>query len=102
MSTIHVHNLDTPNYRYERKFILSRIDQFKAESFIHHNLAMFSEVFQKREVNNIYLDSLSLSNYSDNLIGNSPRKKIRIRWYGKKSSLIKHPILEFKIKKGLL
>ncbi len=63
---------------------------------------MFSEIFYERRVNNIYLDSIDLKNYKENLAGISQRIKIRIRWYGKVFGIIKNPVLELKIKNNEL
>ena len=93
---------DGLNYRYERKFLISGLNSYEVESNINLHPAMFSEIFQKRSVNNIYFDSPELNNYFDNIDGNSRRKKIRIRWYDKLFGEIEKPILEIKIKNGLL
>ncbi len=61
---------------------------------------MFSESFVSRHVNSLYLDTLNLNNYNDAVLGNNNRIKIRIRWYGELTGLIKKPMLEIKIKKS--
>jgi SPX domain protein involved in polyphosphate accumulation len=66
------------------------------------NSAKFSPVFITRKINNIYLDTLDLSSYYDNIEGNNFRKKIRIRWYGKLFGKIEKPVLEYKLKNGLM
>ena len=63
---------------------------------------MFSEIFSKRFVNNIYFDSIDLKNYHDNVDGSTYRKKVRIRWYGDLFGTIEKPVLEIKTKNGLL
>jgi len=93
---------DELDYRYERKFFVSGVDSLTAESFVNLHPAVFSRIFHKRTVNNIYFDTLELNNYFDNVNGNSRRKKIRIRWYGELFGKIKNPTLEIKIKNGLL
>ena len=84
------------DYRYERKFVTKAKD-FEIEHFIKHNKAIFSEAFEERRVNNLYLDDIELKSYQDNINGNLERVKIRIRWYGSLFGPIK-PILEIKIK----
>lgn len=64
--------------------------------------ACFSEIFHQRTVNNIYFDSYGLTHYYDNIEGSPERIKVRIRWYGDTFGKIEKPVLEFKIKKGLL
>ncbi|MBC8227285.1 MAG: polyphosphate polymerase domain-containing protein [Gammaproteobacteria bacterium] len=90
------------NYRYERKFHLTSLSFDSIEHIVSLHPAAFSEVFEERSVNNIYFDTNSLANYFDNLDGVAKRKKTRIRWYGGLFGLIKDPILEFKIKYGLV
>ena len=91
------------NFRYERKFTVPDEFSLKAiEKFIKRNKALFREVFELRQVNNIYFDTAAYNHYLDNVLGVSDRKKIRIRWYGATFGEIKKPVLEIKIKKGLV
>ena len=93
----------TNNFRYERKFTVP--DQYsikQVEKSIKSNSFLFKEVYNLRQVNNIYFDTLGYRDYLDNVLGVSDRKKIRIRWYGEKFGKIHHPVLEVKIKKGLV
>jgi hypothetical protein len=91
---------ESKKLRYERKFITTELNSKEIESLIKANSAIFKEIFYKRKINNIYLDSLDLKSYQENIAGVSERLKIRIRWYGPKFGLIKKPILELKMKKG--
>ncbi|SDR75185.1 VTC domain-containing protein [Formosa sp. Hel1_31_208] len=91
------------NYRFERKFTVPK--DFKLdhiERFVKNNSFLFREVFHERQVNNIYFDTAAYNDYFDNVLGVSDRKKIRIRWYGNTFGEIKKPVLEVKIKKGLV
>ncbi len=91
------------NYRYERKFTVP--DGYKTsaiEATIKKNSYLFREVYYLRQVNNIYFDTAGYNYYFDNVLGVSDRKKIRIRWYGDMLGEIKKPVLEIKIKKGLV
>lgn len=91
------------NYRYERKFTVPDNFSLKTiEQSIKHNKGLFREAFHLRKVNNIYFDTAAYNDYFDNILGVSDRKKIRIRWYGETFGRIKSPILEIKIKKGLI
>jgi len=90
------------NGRYERKFAVSGLTQPEIESVIRHHPALFSEIFCERYVNNIYFDSFDMNNYHDNRAGIKDRIKIRIRWYGERFDAVEKPVLELKIKKGLL
>jgi hypothetical protein len=53
-------------------------------------------------VNNIYLDSFGLRDYYDHVNGIANRTKTRIRWYGQFGAHIERPVLERKIKQGLI
>lgn len=91
------------NFRYERKFTVPTSFTFKTiEQYIKRNSFLFREVFYKRKVNNIYFDTEGYNDYFDNVLGVSERKKIRIRWYGDTFGEIKKPVLEIKIKKGIV
>ena len=93
----------THNYRYERKFTVPDSYSFKEiELYIKKNKNLFREVFHERQVNNIYFDTEGYNDYLDNVLGVSDRKKIRIRWYGDTFGKIEKPVLEIKIKKGLV
>jgi hypothetical protein len=98
------HSIDKQhNFRYERKFTVPNHFSLKTvEQFIKNNKALFREVFHVRQVNNIYFDTSGYNDYFDNVLGVSDRKKIRIRWYGDTLGEIKKPILEIKIKKGIV
>jgi len=89
-------------YRYERKYFVDQLDARQAIALIKHHPAMFSELFPPRYINNIYFDSPLLSNYYDNVDGGPERKKARIRWYHDLFRQVEDPILELKIKKGLM
>ena len=90
------------NYRYERKFFISDCSYQEVESMVRLHPAMFSEIFHRRLVNNIYFDTLELQNFVDNIDGSAERLKVRIRWYGEIYDKIEKPVLELKFKKGLV
>ncbi len=95
-------NIKTSDYRYERKFFITELSKYETEGIVKINPAAFTEIYYKRFVNNIYFDSFNYNNFRDNVEGATDRIKIRIRWYGGLFGYIKHPVLEIKIKKGLL
>ncbi len=106
-----IHRSDTFNlmqegryseYRFERKFVSSQLDEHGFEHIIRHHPAFFSEIYWERQVNNIYFDTPALRYFYDNVVGKSERRKVRIRWYGKAEGIIEQPVLEFKIKSGTL
>jgi hypothetical protein len=90
------------SYRYERKFLITELDEAQVRSILSCHKAMFREVYPPRYVNNIYLDTLVMRNYDDNLIGVAERMKVRVRWYHELFGNIAEPILEFKMKQGLV
>ena len=89
-------------YRYERKFNLSELTKYEVECMIKLHPAIFLEIYEERFVNNLYLDSFDRRNYLESVDGVKNRVKIRIRWYGKLFGLIQEPVLEFKIKDGVV
>ncbi|HET6226134.1 MAG TPA: VTC domain-containing protein [Bacteroidia bacterium] len=88
--------------RYERKFLITDYKHQDIEQLIKFHPACFSEIFHLRTVNNIYFDSFGMNHYYDNIEGSADRVKVRIRWYGALKGNIQQPVLEYKIKKGLL
>ncbi len=88
--------------RYERKFLITDYSHADVEQMIKFHPACFSEIFYRRTVNNIYFDTNGLTHYYDNVEGSPERLKVRIRWYGPIFGKIEKPVLEFKIKNGLL
>lgn len=90
------------NFRYERKFFIPTMDSYGVENILKQNHAFFREIFETRFINNIYFDSLTKKSFFDNVDGVADRTKYRIRWYGELFGFIENPILEVKIKKGLL
>lgn len=86
--------------RYERKFFTGCLLNEEIEGAIKLHPAVFSEIYRERRVNNIYLDSLGMKNYFDNIAGAENRVKVRVRWYGNTFGFIRNPALELKIKRG--
>lgn len=88
--------------RYERKFLIVDYSFADVEQIIKFHPSRFTEIFHQRNVNNIYFDTLGMNAYYDNVEGEKNRTKVRIRWYGDTFGIINHPVLEYKIKQGLL
>jgi SPX domain protein involved in polyphosphate accumulation len=88
--------------RYERKFLITDHSYLDVEQILKFHPACFTEIFHQRIVNNIYFDTLGFENFYDNVEGSAERLKVRIRWYGGLFGEIQKPVLEYKIKKGLL
>lgn len=92
----------TREYRYERKFFVSGKTAREIEEELRFHPACLKEIYHERWVNNIYFDTLGFNNYYDNVEGDMERWKARIRWYGELFAEVTRPVLEFKIKKGLM
>ena len=90
------------SYRYERKFLLTRMDAAQVHLILRRHPKMFYQPYPPRYVNNMYLDTVEFDNYGDNLAGATERKKVRIRWYHNLFRWVDDPVLEFKIKSGLV
>ena len=88
-------------YRFERKFVFPHED---VEDFIETKVLLnsycFSEIFERRQVNNIYFDYPELHFYKQNVEGDGERKKYRLRWYGDTFEQVNKPSLEIKKKFG--
>jgi SPX domain protein involved in polyphosphate accumulation len=90
------------DFRYERKFLVYRMDAHQVRALVKCHPAMFYEPYPPRVVNNLYLDTVGMENYLDNVSGVGERRKVRVRWYGELFGDIGRPQLEFKIKNGLV
>lgn len=86
--------------RYERKFVVDSLSKYQVESLVLVHKALFRPIHLPRQINNIYFDTHNFTFYSDNVIGKSSRKKVRIRWYGETFALTQKPVLEYKLKTG--
>jgi len=98
--------MDTPQpareYRYERKFLIEQLDAARVRAIVKLHPALFSEAYPPRYVNNLYMDTGELAGYWDNLAGAGDRVKVRVRWYGDLFGYLAEPVLEYKIKRGLV
>ncbi len=89
-------------FRYERKFLVDLLDEHQVKGLIKRHPSMFFEPYPPRFVNNFYFDTADMQNYHDNVDGSADRRKVRIRWYGDLMGHIEKPVLELKIKRGLV
>lgn len=89
-------------FRYERKFAMQDLSRHELEAMVRLHPAAFSEIYHHRCVNNIYLDWLDCRAYLDAVEGARDRTKVRIRWYGELFTNVHQPVLEIKIKRGLV
>ncbi len=98
----HYLKLTESQARYERKFYISELSKHAVLALLKHNPAVFREIYYRRYVNNLYLDTPELKNYNENVVGAQHRQKVRIRWYGDLIGDISQATLEIKIKNGLV
>ncbi len=91
-----------PNPRYERKFAIRDCALAEVLTLVRRHPAGFREAFPPRMVNNVYLDSPQLASYHEHVDGASNRVKTRVRWYGEAHGEIPVPVLERKLKRGLI
>lgn len=89
-------------WRFERKFFINDMLREEVEMELRKHPSFFHPIYHERHINNIYLDSVDFKNYFDNVDGKAQRLKYRIRWYGDLFGYIAKPVLELKIKEGLL
>ncbi|MCF6169414.1 MAG: polyphosphate polymerase domain-containing protein [Bacteroidales bacterium] len=88
--------------RFERKFLVADMHYADIEQQVRVHPAAFSPIFHPRTINNIYFDSNEFDFFHDNVSGKGSRKKARIRWYNNLLGNIEKPVLEFKIREGML
>lgn len=88
--------------RYELKFVTDQTAIAHVRSWIRLHPEGFRPTFTPRTVNSVYLDTPTLNNLNDNLLGSRQRTKVRLRWYGDLHATIAEPILELKLKDGYL
>ncbi|MGA2657288.1 MAG: polyphosphate polymerase domain-containing protein [Verrucomicrobiota bacterium] len=91
-----------PDPRYERKFVADALALGEVLALVRRHPAAFGEAYPARSVNNLYLDSPDLRDYHDHVNGVAHRTKTRIRWYGAGSGRIDSPVLQRKLKRGLV
>ncbi len=92
----------TPQWRYERKFVIRRRSVPDILALIRRHPAAFREAYPPRLINNVYLDTPSLHSYHEHVGGAAHRVKTRVRWYGPRRGPIAKPTLEQKLKRGLV
>lgn len=87
--------------RYELKIVLPK--HFKQELLTKLRCSKYfiNEIYEKRQVNNIYFDTVNYTDYLASVNGNDTRKKYRIRWYGELVEDRIIPQLECKYKQGM-
>ena len=100
MTDLSVRNLDS-DLRYEIKFVCDAHRLSQARSWIRLHPAGFTVAYPSRRVNSLYLDTLHMSSFNDNLEGVSVRQKLRLRWYGDEMRSVQ-PALELKQKHNLV
>lgn len=88
------------NRRYERKFIFISDYLEDLVDLLYLNSFCFSEIYERRQVNNVYFDDNCLNFYKQNVSGVGEREKYRLRWYGDQFSEISNPTVEVKRKFG--
>jgi hypothetical protein len=89
------------SFRHERKFYITGLTKEEIEALVKYHPAVFNEIYHRRFINNIYLDSFDMRHYFNNLDGLNRRLKVRIRWYGDLFGVVKNPALELKTKHNL-
>lgn len=90
------------SFRYERKFLVEDLLACQVEGLVRRHPGLFRPAYPPRFVNNLYLDTPALDNYLDNLYGAERRRKVRVRWYGDPFGAVERPLLEIKVRQGLV
>ena len=66
--------------RIEYKIDIDKSKKIEFLNFLKEN--KYVKLHENRVVNSIYFDNLNFEIYNDSIEGLSPRKKIRLRYYG--------------------
>jgi SPX domain protein involved in polyphosphate accumulation len=90
------------SHRYERKFLAEEMLPGQVEAVVRSHPLMFRAPYPPRQINSLYLDTADMENYNDNVSGADTRRKVRLRWYGALAGPIARPMLEIKVKEGLV
>ena len=85
--------------RFERKWIFKNNNFITLVNALIRSNLFFRTQYPGRIVNSIYFDTYNYTSIRQNLDGVSNKKKIRIRWYGKRDTML-NPVIEIKSKKG--
>ena len=88
--------------RFERKFMIQDMHYPEIVQQVRNNKAAFLSLHHPRYINNIYFDTNDMDFFTDNVSGKGSRKKARIRWYGDLMGNISKPVLEFKMREGMV
>tara|TARA_B100000809_G_C15105326_1_gene518507 strand:+ start:1346 stop:2041 length:696 start_codon:yes stop_codon:yes gene_type:complete len=83
--------------RYEKKYTFSAEFLDEIRGSLRHSPFVFDDAFSKRRVNTLYLDTIGLENYRDNLDGVSNRSKVRLRWYTEKGKSYCNESINFRL-----
>lgn len=67
--------------RIEKKFIINSAFDDSIINLIKNKIG-FREIYEERQINNIYFDDFNLSRFYANINGNFLKEKWRLRWYG--------------------
>lgn len=97
-----VNDIERLDYRFERKFVTSRLSPHQIDNAVKMHAAHFREVYSVRDINSLYLDTLDKKSYFDHSSGINERVKVRVRWYGDLYGQTNRPHLEFKLKRGAI
>ena len=83
--------------RYEKKYTFSIEFLDEIRESLRHSLFVFDDAFSKRRVNTLYLDTIGLEDYRNNLDGVSDRSKVRLRWYTEKGKSYCNENISFRL-----
>ena len=87
-------------YRYERKFHAPDLTLDHVTMVVANHPAHYVKAYPSRRINNVYFDTVELSDFRAHLLGSDRRRKVRIRWYGDSMGPARPVILEVKARRG--
>lgn len=89
-------------FRFERKYQIPGPYSKNILPVLKSHRAGFRALFQPRQVNSLYFDTIDLSDFFDNFDGISNRSKFRLRWYGDLNQTVQQSSFEIKLRRAQL
>ncbi len=84
--------------RFEIKYVAPASQLEDVLQWVRLNPYGFFEPYPNRQVNSLYMDTLPLAAFHENLSGVSHRKKFRFRWYGEEIDSPENGLFRYEVK----
>lgn len=89
------------DFRYERKYLTTTHQPTQLVNAVLTNPLIFKPIYHPRLVNSLYFDTPNWELLQQNILGVTPRFKVRVRWYQDSASSQLSPLqIEIKIRQA--